>query len=876
MLSLHWLLIGIIGVYGINVAPETKRITQQEEVHATRATGQEALDYSSSTNNTWVEDARHPRDADPLRTIRPIPVTMRSMKLYPASKKKTTAGASVLTMFVIWAWRHAPGLIVTASIVSPPGSGARETGIKAWGCLMLINFISILPTIRINAQALTGYDTAGRYSDEKITMKTVSLLGVESCSAVQTQSYTPPTEHNVQVIYKPSESVVTTIQCSIKLTVDIYPCYESIFRSDLYPSDTIDLNRVMPLTADECRAMNAKGWADIDVYGTTLRLDRATHSTQIKSKVIYGVKKQDGGCRGATIEVSKVKREDVVVIATVSYFQKEWRGIYSSSARRIHVGDLVTFAPSEKIEGSCDSEYGCFYTKTADSLPSNDCERTQPFLKGRALVYRPAADSDLSAQGYLDIVQITSNMDETQGTTLTLGEATVICSTLVRRTNIPRLYVNFYEKPGHKIVNHRLANTSMVNKDQSQMIDILSSSSNLYLRGTLSISDQFDRVSFRLCELRRAALLGILRDLLTAGPAPLLDYREGVLFRRVGSVVYVFMGNPVTCRLRPTSECYNEIPVTLELENEEVPAFLTSKGRIIVNNATIISCGNNQAMHYIHENEVVRMNKTLSLFQDLVLSEMEENEAEGSWFCQFPGQFVRCNPPSSLSPSIGTSDHFLGIKGQAIHQSIFGSEGRETLYQTQMEGFNREVVWTTFTHRGSNGLSSSAGDILISNLSEEAQRRIRSIVLPTIVFLFGDLSTSIGQFLIGAFILNIIYRLICLLGRVVMVYRNKGCSRHIFICVFEGIYNAIIPWRAAAEEKKRSIEEMSAKLDQQGEDLRNLWTLHYLPKAPEQSTMPRSPLARARQMGLGHYPFLDGATHESMPLSSLSNPHSSK
>ena len=833
-----------------------------------------------------TQASRQRRDADgspdPIRDIRPVPVTMKSVKMYPSTKEDTVTGVysnkkirllSVVIRTRSYAYPHTYllTLVVFLNILVRP----RFCVHVAWRAAIMCAILNLIPTI--HAQTLIGYDTAGRYSEQKITMKTISLLGVESCSAVQTQSYSPPAEHQVQIVYKPSETVVPVIQCSIKLTVDVYPCAENLFRSDAYPSDVIDRQRIIPLSGEECRSMYTQGRADIDVYGTIIRLNRITHNTQKMSKTIIGTKKQNGGCKGGTIEIGNTKREGVIVIAALEFFYKEWRAIFSPTSHVIHVGDLVTFAPSDKPAGSCDSEFGCFYTKSQDSIPANDCERTVPFLQGRALVYKPATSSDLSMQGYPDIIQITSTEDESQGTTLTLGDSAVVCNTLVRKTNIPRLFVNFYEEEEHKLIIHRLSNTTLINQNQHQMVDILTSSSNLYLRGTLSISDQFDRVSFRLCELRRAALLGVLRDLLTSGPAPLLDYREGILFRRVGSVVYIFMGNPIVCRLRPTQECYNEIPVHLELESGDEPAFLTSKGRVIVSNGTVIRCGEKQAMHFIRNDEMDRVNKTLTLFQDLTLSEVEETETEGSWVCQYPEQFVHCNAPSSLSPSIGVNDHFLGIKGQFITQTIFGQAGREILYRTQTEGFNREVMWTSFTNGGENEISSNAGDVILANLSEAAQRRIRSIVLPTLVFLFGDLITYIGQFLIAAFIWNLIYRMFCLMSRLIMVYKNKGCSRHLLICVFEGIYNAIIPWRAAAEEKKNTIEEMSAKLDQQGEDLRNLWALHFLPKAPEPTTtLGRSPLTRIRQMGLGHYPFLDNAQEESTPLANLNNARDEK
>ena len=677
----------------------------------------------------------------------------------------------------------------------------------------------------VPAQSLVGYDTAGRFSPDKVIMKTVSLLGVESCDQSQSQSYLEPLNHQIQVIYQPTETLIKMLQCRILVTTELLHCESNMIRSDIYPPEYMTKDKVVLISADECRNMFSSRTYDLELYEKLVRIKGITHSPITQIKLLVGSRTTNGGCVGGRINLGTTTRDKVVVRLTIVHSVKEIKGKYSLGTNTIVVKDLVSLSAGGIAESSCDQSYGCFYPAAPDGLPTTECEGTLEFIKGSAKVYHPNTSPGQTHQGYLDIIQISSDTDVTQGTTLTLGDISIICQTMVRRTNVPRLYVNFYDNgENHRMISHRLMNGSGQGQNQHRLVDVLTASSNIYLRGTLSISEQFDKVSFRLCELRRAALLAILRDLLTSGPAPLLNYREGILFRRVGSVAYIFLGVPVSARLRPTEECYNEIPVTLETDAGEHDAFLTSKGRIIVSNGTRIICGDRSAMHFVRDEltEGASLNKSLDLFPDLAFSsEINENHLKGSWLCQYPGKFVACEPPSSLSPLlIGDSDlHFLGIKGRFLQQSIFGDAGREELYRSQTEGYNQQVVWTMITHGSDASMSASAGDILVGSLSETARKHIRMIVLPTMYFIFGDLLTYVHQFILVMFLLSFIYGLGTMVGRVCMVYRKCGFSRYLVLAIFEGVHNAIIPWRSASIRSKRNMDELQTKIGELSREL---------------------------------------------------------
>ena len=730
--------------------------------------------------------------------------------------------------------------------------------------------LSLLLVSPVSPQSIIGYDTAGRFSEKKVTMKTISLLGVESCDQVQSRSYLPPVDHEVQVLYQPSESTLTVLQCSIKISTEVLHCEHSIFRADIYPPDIIAKDQIIPISEKECRDIHINHYYDLRLYGKTHRISDIIHTPQTVLKTLTGTKRPDGGCTGGSIEIGNLKRDNVVARMTLVSYVKELEARYSPSSNLIFVGDLVSFTPGGSKETSCDSYYGCFYTALPNIIPKNTCEQTEQFLKGNAKLFQPNATPGQQQHGYMDIIQISSGVDNTQGTTLTLHDTVIVCNTVVRRTNIPRLFVNFFNDGGDsRPVTHRLSNHTITDKNSYKLIDILTSSSNIYLRGTLSISEQFDKVSYRLCELRRAALLAILRDLLTSGAAPLLNYREGILFQRIGSVAYIFLGVPIQAKLRHTEECYNEIPISLTHNEREIFAFATSKGRIIVSNGTRVKCSNRSPMHFIRNeiDEVARLNRSLDLFPDLAFSsEINEIQSPGSWLCQLPGKFIACEIPSSLSPLIGTTDHFLGIQGRFLQQSIFGHQGRQELYLSQTEGYNREVVLSQITHGSDGAIGSTASELLIDNLSEVAKERIRMIILPTFYFFFGSFITYMEQLLLSIFIISIIINLANLASRLVTLFKHYGFSRYLSFAFIEGMYNAIIPWRSASIERKRAIKEMKTLLEAQNAkhvalevQVTELRTLVLQPFAIHQSA-PQSPNPIRR--GAGESPIYPRLTRQ--------------
>ena len=678
--------------------------------------------------------------------------------------------------------------------------------------------LNVLLSSSTNAQQLIGFDTAGRFAgDRKITMKVISLLSVDPCDRIRSQSYSSPVERAVQLLYRPTETPIKVLQCRIVITVQILHCATSVFRSDIYPADVVMDEQVLPVTDDQCRDMQATGTFKLDLYEKSIPINNIKHTPQTFTRTLVGIKESNGACKGGEITIDGVRHKSKVVLLKVTHQARELGAKYSSSSGTIFVGDLVTFPYGVGYERRCDGHLGCFTVAVPEVIPENRCQQTEQLFLGHGQLFVPNVGPEKISQGYLEILQVTSDLDSTMGTALTLTDTENVCGVLVRKTNIPRLFANFYDDTG--LVSHTLLNISRPRGNPYAFLDVLTSSSNIYLRGSLSVSEQFDRVSFRLCELRRLALNNVLRDLITAGPSPLLNYRRGLLFIKKGSVAYVFIGVPIIARLRNTELCYNEIPVTLETQSHgEVEAFLTSKGRIIVSNGTSVQCSNQSPMHFLRDfqDEMTIFNDSESNhFPDLAFSDEDDNpHVKGNWVCQIANNFIACQPPSSLSPIIRSNDHFFGIRGAFMSQSIFGHDGREGLYRSQVEGFNREVFLSKIGPSSDGQVPSDAGDLFINHLSETARNQIRKIVLPNLYLVFGSLVEYIEQFIIAIFIVSFIMEFVKMIMRLGMIFKYYGCSRYLLFAFCEGLWNAIIPWRSAARQKDRVIERLEAEVNE--------------------------------------------------------------
>ena len=736
--------------------------------------------------------------AQKFREIRhPVQIPTRSLTIHSTTPSTMQSTAPTLTgLFVLT-------LVIRPVIYVHPNSVPLTT-------LMMSSILG-----KSAGTYLTVFDSAGRFTSEELDSQSISLLGVDDCSSVA-NSYKKPIEQPVQVLYQTAESILDVLQCHIKVTTRIYPCHSDIFRSDTYPAILLHPPHIISITDAECRDLYKSKRFAIDIQGYVTIIDDFTRHEQTKVTVLSGERLTNGACSGSPMTIDNVRHKNAILEAEIKYFTRKVKGKYLPSNNLIYVSNLLTYPIDQP---SCDAALGCFYVEDPEKVPKDSCEMTQQVMTGLGKLFVPNAEQTASKTlGYVEIMQILSNDDPTQGVTLTLESTKFLCGRMVRLTNVPHVYVNVLKDTKSDLISHRLIIDAEMEKSEQQYLDLLSSSSSLYLAGSLDTAGQFDQISHKICSLRRSALLGLLRDMLISSPHMLLNYFEGLLFLRRASTITIYAGNPLPAQLRMTTSCYDEIPVLIKVDGKDTPMFATSKGRILVDNATQVPCSP-APMHYImsEPDELLKLNRTVkNAFIALAFGELHNQLTRGGWICQSPETFVSCSGPVRLSPLIKENDHFFhGLGSNFIHRNLFGDKKRENLFKSQSMGYEREAFLAQITDSAKGGHQGLMRAV-IRSMPSDIQQQLREKLMPTFYLVIGDLTNYIEEFLIATFVLSVILNLLKMLLRVRIIFYKHGWSKHLLSAVFEGIWGIFMPWHSAKFHRQELEAMMSQRANQLG------------------------------------------------------------
>ena len=736
--------------------------------------------------------------AQKFREIRhPVQIPTRSLTIHSTTPSTLQSAASTLS-----------GLFVLTLVIRPVIHVHRNSV-----PLTTLLMSSILG--RSAGTYLTVFDSAGRFTTKELDSQSISLLGVDDCSSVA-NSYRKPVEQSVQVLYQAAESILDVLQCHIKITTRIYPCHSDIFRSDTYPAILLHPPQIMSITDTDCRDLYKSKRFAIDVQGYVTIVDDFTRHKQTKVTTLSGERLANGACTGSPMTIDNVRHKNAILEAEITYFTKKIKGKYMPSNNLIYVSNLLTYPIDQP---SCDAALGCFYVEDPEKVPKDSCEMTQQVMTGLGKLFVPNVEQTTTKTlGYVEIMQILSNDDPTQGVTLTLESTKFLCGRMVRLTNVPHVYVNVLQDKKSDLINHRLIVNTEMEKSEQQYLDLLSSSSSLYLAGALETAGQFDQISHKICSLRRSALLGLLRDMLISSPHMLLNYFEGLLFLRRASTITIYAGNPLPAQLRMTTDCYDEIPVLINIDGKDTPMFATSKGRILVDNATQVPCSPSP-MHYImsEPDELLKLNRTVkNAFIALAFGELHNQLTRGGWICQSPETFVSCSGPVRLSPLIKEDDHFFhGLGSNFIHRNLFGDKKRENLFKSQSIGYEREAFLAQIADSAKGGHQGLMRAV-IRSMPSDIQQQLREKLMPTLYLVVGNLTNYIEEFLIITFVISVILNFLKMLIRIRIIFYKHGWSKHLLSAVFEGTWGIFMPWHSAKFHRQELETMMSQRANQLG------------------------------------------------------------
>ena len=752
----------------------------------------------AAPNSTTVPDLPLAQEFREIR--KPLKVPARTLIIHstePNIKTSTASKLSGLFRLIVVSYLH-----MSVSSTSVPST--------------TLTFLSILETSK--ATYLTVFDSAGRYTSKELELQSISLLGVDDCTSVG-NSYKKPIKLPVQILYQPTEKLLWVLQCYLQITTRIYPCYSDIFRSDTYPPILVHPPHTRQISETDCHTLYKTKQFAFEVSEHLVMIDDFSRHSKSKTITLSGERLTTGACSGNPITIDNTKYKNAILETEISYYTKRIKAKYVPSTNLVYVANTIYYPLDQP---SCDASLGCFYLEDPSQVPKDSCEITQQIMVGIGELFIPNAEP-LTAQtlGYVEIMQIMNEEDATQGITVTLEGSKYLCGRMVRLTSIPHVYLNILQPPGAEPINHRLIKNNQIDQDEQKYLDLLSSSSSLYLSGTLNMAEHLDQITKKICSLRRGALLGLLRDMMISSPHMLLNYFEGLLFLRRASTITIYVSNPLEAQLRMTEECYDEIPVTIKVNDTDMPMFATSKARILVDNATQIPC-NPEPMHYIgsESDERLKLNRTLeNVFTSLAFGEFHNQLTLGGWICQSPGTFVSCSGPARLSPLIKENENFFhGLDNNFIHKNLFGDGRREALFKSQSIGYEREALLTQITNSARGGHQNMIKAAL-RNMPPDIQQELRGKLLPTFYLVMGNLTDYIEEFLIITFIISIVLNLLKMMIRIRIVFHKHGWSRHVLTAFFEGMYIALMPWRAA----KFHREELQLLVDQKANQLGNAY-----------------------------------------------------
>lgn len=680
---------------------------------------------------------------------------------------------------------------------SGKSSSLRQAGI-------LVVLLSPVLTTRLEV-----YDTSGRFSNQTVTMKIISLLTVGNCDEASTQSYLPPETAPVQVLRLPMNTPIEVTQCLISYTVVLSHCSSNIFRSDIYPPTTLVRNRILVLNNEECLKIKTKKMHSFVLYGKKIEIMGFTSSKQSFSETILGTVQDNGGCQGVAAQIGSETRPSAVVTVHLDYAVKKHVGLFHMESSTITLGDWLQLQVGSS---GCDSEEGCFAFNSA-KLPRTRCEKVQELYEGSSRLHRPNRNPN-----YSPIITI-SNAQNGQGVSVTLSHKIVLCKREIYATNIEGIYINILStnQTTHEKVHHRLSNSSYdisFNKNENRLLDILGSISTIYLESTLNTAQQFSKLATSICELKRTDILLMLSDLSNLPAPSLLNYRLGLLFKRAASVVYIYQGVPLTARLRPVVLCFEEIPIFVTVAGgEEIEAFATSKARLIVLNGTEISCDSGKPMHYIPHSE--EPEGALVSHSDGLLfpsqSLLSPSNTPGMWLCQDSSGFHACTVPTTLTPT--NNQEFFAIPEKYLRSSLFGSSGRIKLYTAQTEGHARQVMISRWRAIFNGEIQATARDSFLNNLDSKAISMLQQQIFPVMAFIFGDTFFYLEKVLLIVYSINVLFSLIALIGRLKNLIWKYGCSGKLFLALSAHVYSAFIPWHKIKNNAQKMKEENKLEVE---------------------------------------------------------------
>lgn len=561
--------------------------------------------------------------------------------------------------------RTATSIPTTPSAKKKPFSKLRRTrSLRGW-MTPLVTMLFLAP-----AFGLLGYDCG----TPSLNITTLSLLDVEDCQIAE--PVLNSTELKIQLIQIKEFIYTHVIQCKINVKRTVTYCGAYSHNSVVKGSEN---TYILPISAEDCTTIHRTGYyvVGLDTHLSGLLSNASsTHGVTLAGKI-----EVDGTCKGTTYADPYGTWNDVVV---QGYVEIQLRDYYAKVDLERNLISLKSGIACPLAEGHCsDIEAGHTFWS---SLPT-DCnnDRFEILYTGPAV---KLVDEGNNVTRHKEIVYTVVSKDVTFAFTRKGRED--VCGYRLIRTEHPKLFIVEY------------ADSGMIPRSKGTLTtgntDLMAYVNSKFVYVERHIRTQINTLYLDLLKQKCDLEVQVLKNsLLHATQTPdefafHLMKGPGYMAVVAGEVIHLIKCIPVDVRVRPTIECYQQLPV---IKDNDTELFLMPRTHILTNVGTQINC-----------NPILPTTYNLG----------------GSWFT-FSPRVAPVATPASLKPSTEATWRYSN-PGSLATSGIYSYEDLNNLRSSIMFPAERAMVLNTLARTITGQPSLNQGARFINLLDEDALQRI--------------------------------------------------------------------------------------------------------------------------------------------------------
>lgn len=527
----------------------------------------------------------------------------------------------------------------------------------------LLILVMLISHLTHQATSLIGYDCGG----STFNTTTISLNGIGECNIPLSEP--KPTDVYIQLLQLSEFDSTEVMQCKVKIDRTITHCGMSSHNSAVHGGHQVYLQ---DLDERACQRLQETGIIQLSFAAELVGLHR--NETVHRSVTMGGSVDLDGNCEGTQYSDPYGNWNKVFVVASVEVAIYNYRAIVNLAQNKIILpsGTHCTLSDEHCIDVHGNSAFW-------KAAPTDSCglDRYDVLYEGIATKLEATEDGIKSPDVY------TLN---TQSTTFALAKRTEyplnLCGYSLIRTEHPKLFILETTKGQSPISQRRVSvnNLDIFTYINSKFIYV-----EKHVRG--QINSLYRDILIQRCGIERQVLQNALS---TAGILPeqfayTVMKGPGYMAVIAGEVAHIVKCIPVECKLRRTTACYHELPVTYKNSS----LFLSTTSRMLLKSATQIDC-------------------------DPVLP--TQYRIEGTWY-RFTPQPIEVLPPQQLEPLSKPTWKYIS-PGNLASSGIYSETDIEKLRDRIMFPAEKPAVLNHLA-RGSAGYQVPTGSISLRGLLDE-------------------------------------------------------------------------------------------------------------------------------------------------------------